>query len=301
MRLMKRVGVLILALAAAVKAEVTPQMTVKVGVELVNVLFTVTDRDGRLVSGLRREDFLIEYDGRKQDIQFFSRENELPLTLGMVVDTSPSVGPVFDEERTAANRFFEQVLQPKDLAMVIAFEKSVTLFQDFTDDVSRLQRAVDSLEIGPSMNGGTSLYDALYLATREKLKHEAGRKAIILISDGEDTTSKVRLDEALMAVQESDAVVYSLAVGGRWPGYRRYRGGSIAVGSHGPMKRLAEETGGTYFDIDSRRDLTTAFARINDELRTQYSIGYVSLNPAKDGKFRRIKIIPRDATYRIQA
>src|SRR5215475_4719805 len=105
MRLMKRVGVLILALAAAVKAEVTPQMTVKVGVELVNVLFTVTDRDGRLVSGLRREDFLIEEDGRKQDIQFFSRENELPLTLGLLVDISPSVKPTFDREQTAAIGF----------------------------------------------------------------------------------------------------------------------------------------------------------------------------------------------------
>src|SRR5215475_4420249 len=248
MRLMKRVGVLILALAAAVKAEVTPQMTVKVGVELVNVLFTVTDRDGRLVSGLRREDFLIEEDGRKQDIQFFSRENELPLTLGMVVDTSPSVGPVFDEELAAANRFFEQVLRPNDLAMVIAFEKSVTLFQDFTDDVSRLQRAVDSLEIGPSMNGGTSLYDALYLATREKLKHEAGRKAIILISDGEDTTSKVRLNEALVSAHQSDAVIYAIsnAVSGFFPygpyGGRRGRGRFGGGGDIGTLRKFSEET-----------------------------------------------------------
>jgi len=301
MRLMKRVGVLILALAAAVNAGVTPQTTVKVGVDLVNVLFTVTDRNGHLISGLNLQDFLIEEDGRKQDIQFFSRENELPLTLGMVVDTSPSVRPVFDQERATANRFLEQVLRPKDLAMLIAFDKSVTLFQDFTDDIRRLQRAYENLELGPSMNGGTSLYDALYLATREKLKNEAGRKAIVLISDGDDTTSKIRIDEALMAIHESDTVVYSLAVGGNWPGFRRYRGGSIAIGNHGSMKRLSEETGGTYFDIDNRRDLNAAFARINDELRNQYSIGYVSLNPAKDGKFRRIKIIPRDATFRIQA
>src|SRR5215813_9786328 len=126
MRLMKRIGVLILALAGAVNAGVTPQATVKVGVDLVNVLFTVTDRNGHLISGLTRQDFLLEEDGRKQDIQFFSSENELPLTLGLLVDTSPSVRPVFDQERAAANRFFAQVIQPRDLAMVIGFEKSVT-------------------------------------------------------------------------------------------------------------------------------------------------------------------------------
>src|SRR5262249_42904008 len=151
------------------------------------------------------------------------------------------------QERATANRFLEQVLRQKDLAMLIAFDKSVTLFQDFTDDIRRLQRAIENLELGPSMNGGTSLYDALYLATREKLRNEAGRKAIVLISDGDDTTSKIRIDEALMAIHESDTVVYSLAVGGNWPGFRRYRGGSIAIGNHGSMKRLSEETGGTYF------------------------------------------------------
>ncbi len=298
---MKPVGILLLAVAAVVHAGVTPQMTVKVGVDLVNVLFTVTDRNGHLVSGLNRQDFLVEEDGRKQDIQFFSRESELPLTLGLVIDTSPSVRPVFDEERAAASRFLEQVLRPKDLAMVIGFDKSVTLFQDFTDTLSRLERSIDDLELGPTMDGGTSLYDALYLAAHEKLKHEAGRKAVILISDGEDTTSKLRADDALMAIHESDTVVYSLAVGGRWPGFRRYRGGSVIIGNHGAMKRLSEETGGSYFDIDSHHDLTAAFARINEELRTQYSIGYASSNPARDGKYRRIKIIPRDATYRIQA
>jgi VWFA-related protein len=301
MGLMKRVVLLTLAVAAVVYAGAEPQMTVKVGVELVNVLFTVNDRKGHLVSGLSREDFLIEEDGRKQDIQFFSRENELPLTLGLVVDTSPSVRNVFDQERAAANRFLAQVMRPKDLAMVIGFDKSVTLVQDFTEDHRLLERSIDSLELGPIMDGGTSLYDAVYLATREKLRAETGRKAIILISDGDDTTSKVRDEEALKAVHDADSVVYSLAVGGRWPGMRRYRGAALGLGNHGSMKRLSEETGGTFFDISSRKELTDAFGRINDELRSQYSIGYVSLNTSRDGKYRRIKIIPRDATYRIQA
>jgi len=298
---MKRVVLLTLAVAAVVHAGVEPQMTVKVGVDLVNVLFTVADRKGHLVADLARQDFLIEEDGRKQEIQFFSRENELPLTLGLVVDTSPSVRNVFDQERTAASRFFGQVMRPKDLAMVIGFDKSVTLFQDFTEDPRLLQRSIDSLELGPIMDGGTSLYDAVYLATREKLRAETGRKAVILISDGEDTTSKVRDEEALKAVHDADTVMYSLAVDERWPEMRRYRGAALRIGNYGSMKRLSEETGGTFFDIGSRTELTEAFARIDDELRSQYSIGYVSLNTARDGKYRRIKILPRDATFRIQA
>jgi len=277
-------------------------MTLKVGVDLVNVLFTVTDRKGHLVPRLSREDFLVEEDGRKQDIQFFSHENELPLTLGLLVDISPSVRPTFDQECVAASGFFEEVLRPKDLAMIISFEKQVTLVQDFTEDTRLLQRAIDSLEIGPSIDGGTSLYDAIYLAAKEKLKDEAGRKAIILISDGDDTTSKLKPEAAMFATHAADVVIYSIAIGGGWHsfGFGR-RAMSTSFGGHGIMKRLSEETGGSYFDIDDRRDFHVAFARINEELRNQYSLGYVSSNPIKDGKFRRIKIIPRDPTYRIQA
>src|SRR5262249_47744562 len=137
MSLMKRVAALMVLSAAVMHAAAVPQ-TLKVGVDLVNVLFTVTDRKDRLVAGLGRQDFLIEEDGRKQEIQFFSHENELPLTLGLLVDVSPSVKPTFDQERAAANRFLEQVLRPKDLAMVIGFEKSVTLVQDFTEDTRHL-------------------------------------------------------------------------------------------------------------------------------------------------------------------
>ena len=303
MRLMKRAVLLVLIASATLSVAAAPQITVKVGVELVNVLFTVTDRNGHFVSGLNRQDFLIEEDGKKQEIQFFSREDQMSLTLGLLVDTSPSVRPAFDQERAAANRFLAQVLRTRDLAMVIGFERSVTLVQDFTDNIRLLERSIDKLEIGPSIDGGTSLYDALYLAAKEKLKEEAGRKAIILISDGDDTTSKVRLPEAVSAIHSSDAVVYSLAVGGRWPGFGSYRRGSRSVGfgDHRMMKRLSEETGGSFFDIDNRNELTAAFARIGAELRNQYSIGYVSSNPLKDGKYRRIKIIPRDSSYRIQA
>jgi VWFA-related protein len=301
---MKRAGVLVLVVIAlaAMSAAEPPQMTLKVGVDLVNVLCTVTDAKGRLVPGLTQQDFVIEEDGRKQDIRYFSRESELPLTLGLLIDTSPSVKPTFDQERVAASRFLDQVLRQKDLAMVIGFEKSVTLVQDFTEDLDLLRRSIDELEIGPVIDGGTSLYDAVYLAANEKLKAEAGRKAVILISDGDDTTSKMRPEETMRAVHASDTVVYTIAIGGRWRGFGGYgRRGAGGFGDHGTLKRLSAETGGSFFDIRDRQSFSDAFSQINQELRNQYSIGYVSSNPLKDGKYRRIKITPRDPTLRIQA
>ena len=278
---------------------VLSQNTLKVGVDLVNVLFTVTDHKGHLISGLNQQDFAIEEDGKKQDIQFFSHENQLPLTLGLLIDVSPSVKPTFDQERGAASWFLHQVLRPKDLAMLIEFEKSVTLAQDFTDDIDLLQRAIDQLEIGPGIDGGTSLYDALYLSAKQ-LKEESGRKAMIIISDGDDTTSKLKLDEAMVAVQNADCVIYSIAIGGSRFGFNTPHalGGSAG---NSVMKKFSEETGGSFFRVDDQREFEPAFARINEELRNQYSIGYVSSNRLTDGKYRRIKIVPRDSAYRIQA
>ena len=297
---MNRVAVLILVVAAAVHAAVPIQTTVKVGVELVNVQFSVTDRRGQFITGLQKNDFLVEEDGRKQDIQFFSHD-ELPLTIGLLVDTSPSVRPTFDQERAAAIRFISRVLRPHDLALVMEFEKSVTLTQDFTDDQRLLARAIDDMRVGPIRNGGTSMYDALYLASREKLKEEAGRKAIVLISDGDDTTSKTTEEGAFIAAHASDVVVFSVAIDG---GVRPFRNrGPLArsSGDSGALRRISEETGGSFFKIDNPKEFDGAFDKINEELRHQYSLAYVSMNPAKDGKYRRIRIISRDSSYRIQA
>jgi VWFA-related protein len=140
------------------------QDTLKVTVDLVNVQFSVTDRHGRFVPGLTAQDFKVEEDGRRQEIRNFARENELPLTLALLVDTSPSVRPVFDEEKTTAQAFLESILRTKDLALIMGFDRSVTLVQDYTDDVKQLKRAIGELEIG----GGTSVYDAVYLACKEK-------------------------------------------------------------------------------------------------------------------------------------
>src|SRR5437867_12560859 len=200
---MKHVAILFLLVAVSLLAVAAQQDSLKVNVDLVNVQFTVTDRHGRFVPGLRAEDFVVEEDGKRQEIRHFARENELPLTIGMLIDTSPSVRPVFDEEKVTATGFLESILRPSDLALVIGFDRSVTLVQDYTESSKRLRTAIDQLQIG----GGTSLYDAVYLACREKLRREAGRKAVILISDGEDTTSKIKFVEALIAAHQSDAVI----------------------------------------------------------------------------------------------
>ena len=293
MTLMIRFPVLILLALLAFKPLAAEQFTIKVGVELVNVLFTVTDNRGRLVSGLGPEDFSVEEDGDRQTIQYFARENELPLTLALLVDTSPSVRPVFDEEKRTAVSFLESILRKQDLALIMGFDRSVTLVQDFTESTRLLGDAVYSLDIG----SGTSVYDAVYLAGREKLRHETGRKAIILISDGEDTTSRVKRNESLIAAHQGDAVIYSIS---NAPPRRGFLG-RRRNGDMGTLKTLSEETGGAVFVLDNKSDFEDIFGQIAAELRTQYSMGYVSTNLKKDGKYRRIKIVPRNKRLKVRA
>jgi len=283
--------------------------TLKVNVNVVNVSFSVTDRNGRFIAGLTANDFRVDEDGRRQDIQHFSRENELPVTLALAIDTSPSVRPVFAEEKTTAQAFLESVVGAHDLAMVVGFDRHVTLVQDFTDNVKFLKRAVDSLEVAPEPGVraedvcdtcGTSLYDAVYLASHE-LDDEAGRKAIILISDGEDTTSRVKYNEALLAVHRSDTIIYAISNSfrGGFPYVRRARYNS--GGDIGTLRKFSSETGGATFVLDDQNTFQKIFDQITQELRSQYTLGYSSTNTARDGKFRQIKITPRNSSYTVRA
>jgi VWFA-related protein len=279
------------------------QDTLKVEVALVNVQVSVVDRRGRFVPDMKKEDLLIEEDGRRQEIRNFARENELPLTLAMLIDTSPSVRPVFDEEKKTAEGFLESILRMKDLALVMGFDREVTLVQDYTDSPRQLIRAIDDLKIG----GGTSVYDAVYLACKEKLADEAGRKAIILISDGEDTTSKLKLNEALIAAHRSDAVIYGIfnaATRSFVSGPYGRRGGGVVIGGGGDigtLKKFSDETGGTTFSLTRDNSFQRIFDQIAEELRSQYSLGYVSTNTAKDGKYRQIKVVARGSGYTVKA
>src|SRR6516225_1448859 len=239
------------------------QDTLKVAVDLVNVQFSVTDRRGHFIPGLTAQDFKVEEDGRRQEIRNFARENELPLTLALLIDTSPSVRPIFEEEKITAVGFLESILRPKDLALVIGFDREVTMVQDYTENANLLKRAITGLEIG----GGTSIYDAVYLASREKLHDEAGRKAIILISDGEDTTSKIRLNEALVAAHQSDTVIYAISnavSGGFFPYGRRGRMGGFG-GDLGTLRKFSDETGGSTFVVNNENNFKKVFDQIAQE------------------------------------
>ena len=203
------------------------------------------------------------------------------------MDTSASVKDKLTIEQTIAADFFKQILRPKkDLAALIEFGSEVALVQDFTDDLGRLERALDSLRGG----GNTALYDAVYLAAEDKLKAEAGRKVILIVSDGADTSSKTKRQEAIDAAQKNDVTVFSIGVKSRTFGadFRALEG-------------LSRETGGRFFDPQvDMREITAAFNSILTTLKQQYNISYYSTNQKKDGSFRRIQIRAKKDNIRVQ-
>jgi VWFA-related protein len=268
------------------------QTTLRVSVDLVNVLFTVTDGNGRLVTNLNKENFLVDEDGKKQQITYFSKEVTLPLTLAILIDTSPSVEPILGVEKETAMEFLQIVLRKEDLALVMNFDRSVSLLQDFTSDTRRLNKAIQSVSIG----SGTSVHDAVFLACDEKLKQETGRKAIILISDGGDTTSKLKIKDGIESAQRADVIIY--AISNRIGGF--FLGGY--GGDDGTLKKYAEATGGKAFFPSKPQDFKKAFDAIQEELRSQYSLAYSSSNPAKDGSYRVLRIsLPNQKNLKIRA
>ncbi len=294
--------------------------TIRVSVDLVNILFTVRSKHGgQLIPNLTKDDFKIYEDGRQQTIQRFSRETDLPLTLGLLIDISASQENLIDIERQAASAFFSSVIRPKDEAFLISFGKSTDLLQDYTNSPRQLTAALQDLRgdgqppmVGrgpiPNVNTGpiptsgrpkgTLLFDAVYLASNEKLKSEVGRKALVLITDGDDQGSFYNRKTAVEAAQRADAIVYSIYYVDR---YFYIGAGMIGSGGEGDLRKMSEETGGHVFSVSSKHPLSEIFKEIQDEMRNQYSIGYVSTNPKKDGTFRRIEIKTNQNDYRVQA
>jgi len=290
MRIMKQFPVVLLLCVICLTALAQePQFTIRVDSNLVNVLCTVTDRRGRLIPNLTKDDFIIEEDGRRQEIVSFSKENELPLTLALLIDTSGSVREVLPAEKETAAAFINSILTPRDLAMVIKFDKNAKVMQDFTESKRRMADAID--QVGPTGNG-TALFDAIVLAARDHLALEAGRKAMILISDGDDQGSSRREREALFAAQSADAIIYSIS--------------NIIDGAQsgkGPdtLKTLSGETGGAVFFIRRSTDFKGIFDLIASELRGQYSVAYKSTNTSRDGKFRNIKVLAKEPSLTVRA
>jgi VWFA-related protein len=316
--------------------------TFSTDVKVVNLFATVRNRQGQVVRDLTKDDFLLDEDGKPQTIRYFSRESDLPLTIGLLVDTSGSTRRVLPDERSASSRFLQQVLrEDKDLAFLIHFDFDVELLQDLTSSRRDLERAVNLLETAqqsrPQMSrrdpypgqypggggrgggrrrGGTSMYDAVYLASDELMRKQHGRKAIILLTDGVDNGSKIPLSQAVESAQRADTLVYSILFEdpealGNYGGF----GGPRMGGRHGgwggrpPMvnrpdgrkvlEQISRETGGRFFEVSKKEPIDKVFADIEEDLRNQYSIGYTP-DTAAGASYRRIHLATKQKGLVVQ-
>src|SRR5215813_5874136 len=303
MRFWKKLALPALACGAAIalSAPALPQgqsqtqaPTIKAEVSLVNLFATVRDKNKRVITDLKQDDFKIFEDGREEKISFFSKEMTMPITMGLLLDTSGSEQNMLGAIQGAGSRFLHRVLHKGDEAMVMSFDSDVDLLSDFTDDRGILDRAINKARInipgggtiagnpGPIGSGnitGTALYDAVYLACGEKLNGEAGRKAIVIVTDAQDEGSKVKLEEAVEAAQRTDTVIHVLLVADPRFG-----------GNGGVARKLADDTGGRVIYVNSEKKLEEAFDQISEELRSQYTLGYYPTNNARDGKFRKVRV-----------
>jgi len=302
---------LFLAVGAALLAQDVP--SIKVDVDVVNVLASVRDKHGALISSLEKPDFSIFEDGKRQEIKYFTRETDLPLTIGLLVDVSGSQRNLIDIERNAASQFFSKVLRKKDEAFLISFGEEAELLQDYTNSVRLLGDGLNRLQVSSGVGGihpgpvptagqprGTVLYDAVYLAANEKLRTEVGRKVIVVITDGVDQGSRLTLNQAVEAAQKADAVIYSIDYYDptAYGGYGLVFGGG---GGEGTLRKMSDETGGHMFRVDRRHTLDDVFKDIQDEMRSQYAIGYTPANDAKDGSYRKLDIKVANKDLKVQA
>jgi VWFA-related protein len=263
-------------------AQETP---IKVDVDVVNVLCTVYDRRGVLVQDLRQDEFEIRENGRRQEIRYFARDTDLPLTVALLLDVSGSVGRFIADEKDTASKFFETVLRPRDRAMLLGFSSTLILWQDFTSSTESLRAALSRLRSVPFRGlpaGGqpmpsTLLYDAVSLTAEKKLASVTGRKAMVIISDGLDNGSHSRIEEAVRAIQANDTIVYAICY-------------EVGFSGCSFLKNIAEPTGGRVFEAGKKIPLEKIFETIEAELRSQYALGYVSTNPEHDGSFRKIEV-----------
>lgn len=320
-------------------------------VKVVNLLATVRDKHGQIVNDLSKDDLSLEEDGRQQIIKYFTRETDLPLKLGLLVDTSMSVMAELPNERSASGTFLNQMVrEDKDSAFVIHFDREVELLQDLTSSKEKLGSAMDQIEPtrsddsnsggsgggypgGPGGRGGrrhlggggTLLYDAIYLASDELMQKQKGRKALILLTDGDDRGSKTSLNSAVESAQRADTIVYCIYFkgeesnnfggfggGGRHGGWGR--GGMGMPGGGGPgrypqpsredgkkvLERIAKETGGGMFEISKKQPIDQIYSQIEQELRNQYNIGYTPDRATASSTYHKIHLAAKDKNDIVQ-
>ena len=296
---MKRTLLLAVLVCSALVASVAPvltaqqqQQTLSVNVDLVNVLFTVSDKSGKFITNLPKEDFKVYEDDQQQKISNFSNETNLPLSIALLFDTSASIQGRLKFEQDAAGEFFHTTLRRgTDRALLVTFDRSITLAQDFTDDAELLIKAIGKVHAG----GNTALFDAAYQAMTKKLAGQEGRHVIIVISDGDDNLSEKSIDETIEMAQKTDTVIY--AVGTSSPelfGSSKERGNKY-------LKKLVDETGGKLFFPTKGDELTKSFLEISQELRSQYTLGYRSSNTKRDGAYRKIRVAATNKQFKVRA
>src|SRR5262245_17469012 len=272
--------------------------TIKVGTQLVNLLFSVQDKQNRYLNDLKQEDVQILENGQPQDIFTFKREFDLPLTMAILVDTSGSEQYTLPLLKDAGGRFVDSVIRTgKDTVAVVKFEGEATVMQELTSNPKRIRKALEDIAYtapppvsiyggatppinGGSRQGGTSLYDSVIATAADMLAKEPGRKTIILLTDGVDTTSRMKMDDAINEALRAEVVIYAIGIGD--PG----QGGV----NEGGLKKMCEATGGRAVIPKGHRDLENAFAQLEQDLRQQYLLAYEPKNEAADGSFRKLEI-----------
>ena len=283
-----------------------PVTTLKVDVNLVNLFFTVKDKDGALIPHLTKDNCSVAEDKTPQTLKHFQAETNQPLTLGILLDTSGSQQRVLPLEKDFGSQFLSRVLKSKDEAFLVSFDVDVDLLQDYTNNARQLERAMNKAEINtaagngggvPGIGGGpvpihgspkgTLLYDAVYQASNQKLSRETGRKAVVILTDGEDEGSDHKIAEAIEAAQKANVTIYGILIADRM----QY--GSFGLGYSGDfaLKKMADETGGRMINVGNNgKKLEAAFEQIEDELRTQYVAAYTPTNAKIDGSYRKIAV-----------
>jgi len=293
-----------------------PTETLKVNVNVVQLFFNVKDKHGALIPNLTKDDFEVLEDGQPQAIKYFAADSNLPLTLGIMIDSSGSQLRVLDMEKEVGGAFLKQILTDKDLAYVMDFNIDAELVQDYTRDVHRLQAALNKVKINtgyttgpmpgagggpvptaPGSMRGTVLFDAVYLSAHDMLAKEVGRKGMILLTDGQDEGSQLKLKDAIEAAQKADAIVYVLLCADRGS----YFSAGMSYNGEADMDKLTKETGGRVINVGNKFDkLREAFDQIAAELRSQYNIGYTPTNAKLDGSYRKLEIKNKQS-YKVQA
>ncbi len=326
----------------------TPATTLSVDVKVVTLPVTVRDKKGQIVTNLTKDDFTLTEDNRPQTIKYFNLDTNLPLTLGLLVDTSMSMRNAFDQEKTASKTFLNQMLtKPEDKAFLIHFDREVELLQDLTPSKDKLSTALEDL--GPTQqsfsstdsdssqqharHGGTQLYDAIYLGADELMKKQQGRKAIVVLSDGQDRGSRESLNSAIEAAQRANTVVYTIYFqgeqqhdydnrgGGGGYGHPRigmggggYPGGGWPGGGRGGqrptdephidgkkiMTQIAEQTGGRMYEAKKKENFDQVYASIAEELRSQYMLGYTPDKSSTDESYHKIALTAKKKDLFVQ-